>query len=142
MKTTYTKEQDVERQFLLYDATDQVLGRLAVKVARSLSGKDKPIFERSVDTGDNVIVVNAAKVRLTGKKEGQKVYYRHSGYPGGLTEIMYKDMLAKHPDRVLRLAVKGMLPRNRVGAQMLRKLKIYAGAEHPHEAQKPVKASV
>lgn len=142
MKTTYTKETDVQRQFLLIDAEGQVLGRLAVQVADTLRGKNKPIFQPSVDCGDYVIIVNADKVRLTGKKERQKMYYRHSGYPGGIKEIPYRVMSAKHPDRVIRMAVKGMLPQNRLGKQMLRKLKIYTGTEHPHEAQKPVKVSL
>lgn len=142
MKTTYTKETDVQRQFLLIDADGLVLGRLAVQVADTLRGKNKPIFQPSVDCGDYVIIVNAEKVRLTGKKERQKMYYRHSGYPGGIKEIPYRVMAAQHPDRVIRMAVKGMLPQNRLGKQMLRKLKIYTGAEHPHEAQKPVKVSL
>lgn len=142
MKTTYTKKEEVQRQFLLIDAKDQVLGRLAVKAATLLRGKHKPCFEPSVDTGDYVIVINAAQVRLTGKKEQQKVYYRHSGYPGGLKTTDFKDMKARHPERVVEMAVKGMIPHNRLGAQVIKKLKVYAGEEHPHAAQKPVQVSL
>jgi len=142
MKTTYTNEKDVERQFLLIDAEGLVLGRLAQRVATILRGKHKPIFEPSVDTGDYVIVINADKIRLTGKKEYQKVYYRHTGYPGGLKTTSYREMISKTPERVVTKAVAGMLPHNTLGRQMIKKLKVYSGAEHPHGAQKPVKVSI
>ena len=142
MKTTYTKKENVKRQFLLIDAEDQVLGRLAVRVAVALRGKDKPIFEPSVDTGDYVVIINAEKVRLTGKKDRQKIYYRHSGYPGGLKEIPYRTMMEKDPKRIIMIAVRGMLPHNTLGRQMIKKLKVYTGGEHPHAAQKPVKVSL
>jgi len=141
-KTTVTKVKDVRRQTLLLDADDQVLGRLAVKAAVLLRGKHKPTYEPSADTGDYVIIINADKVKLTGKKENQKVYYRHSGYPGGIKEIPYKRMKDAHPERVVRMAVRGMLPKNSLGRTMLKKLKVYAGDTHPHEAQKPVKISL
>ena len=114
-----------------------MLGRLATEVARVLRGKHKPIFAPHVDTGDFVIVVNAEKVALSGSKLAQKRAYRHSGYPGGLTTVAYSELLAKHPERVVEKAVKGMLPKNSLGRQMLRKLKVYAGPEHPHQAQRP-----
>lgn len=142
MKTTYVKKSDVEKQFLLIDADGLVLGRLAARVATILRGKHKPTFEPSVDTGDYVVIINADKVRLTGKKEGQKVYYRHSGYPGGIKETKYKDIFAKTPEKVVEIAVKGMLPHTTLGRDMIKKMKVYAGAEHPHAAQKPVKVSI
>ena len=142
MKTTYVKKDDVERQFLLFDAEGQVLGRLATQIATVLRGKHKPTFHPAVDNGDYVIVINADKVRLTGKKEMQKVYYRHTGYPGGIRETSFQRMKATHPDRIIRGAVKGMLPHNRLGRAMMKKLKVYAGDKHPHQAQKPVKVSV
>jgi large subunit ribosomal protein L13 len=142
MKTTYTKKEDVERQFLLIDAEGLVLGRLAARAATVLRGKHKPTFEPSVDTGDYVIVINADKIRLTGKKDRQKVYYRHTQYPGGLITTSYKDMMTKSPERVIRMAVAGMLPHNTLGRQMIKKLKIYSGENHPHVAQKPVKVSI
>lgn len=119
------------------DATDQVLGRLATRLATVLMGKDKPNYTDFLDTGAFVIVVNADKVRLTGKKWSQKVYYSHSRYPGGLKEITAENLLRRYPDRLVRLAVRGMLPKNKLGKRMIRKLKIYAGADHPHQAQKP-----
>ena len=119
------------------DASDQVLGRLATRLATLLMGKDRPNYTDFLDTGAFVIVVNADKVRLTGKKWSQKVYYSHSRYPGGLKEITAENLLRRYPDRLVRLAVRGMLPKNKMGKRMIRKLKIYAGADHPHQAQKP-----
>ncbi len=137
MRTYSPKPGDIARQWHVIDATDVVLGRLASQVAQLLRGKHKPIFAPHIDTGDFVIVVNAAKVALTGNKRDQKIAYRHSGYPGGLKQIGYTELLAKRPDRAVELAVKGMLPHNKLSAQVLKKLKIYAGPEHPHAAQMP-----
>jgi large subunit ribosomal protein L13 len=135
---TYTpKPGDVERQWHVIDATDVVLGRLASQTATLLRGKHKPIFAPHVDTGDFVIIVNADKVALTGSKRESKLAYRHSGYPGGLKAVKYTDLLATHPERAVEKAIRGMLPKNSLGRQMLRKLKVYAGPEHPHSAQKP-----
>jgi large subunit ribosomal protein L13 len=119
------------------DAEGQTLGRLASRIASVLRGKHKPQYSPAVDVGDYVIVVNADKIRVTGRKMEQKMYYRHSGYPGGLTEITLADQLERYPNRVIHAAVRGMLPRNRLGRNMLKKLKVYAGPEHPHEAQQP-----
>ncbi|MDJ0852814.1 MAG: 50S ribosomal protein L13 [Myxococcota bacterium] len=136
--TKSAKSHEVERHWYVVDATDQVLGRLATRLAMVLRGKHKAIFTPHVDTGDHVIVVNAEKVRLTGRKREQKTYYRHTGYTGHLKEVTADKLLAgPHADRVLRSAVRGMLPKNSLGRQMLRKLKVYAGPEHPHQAQKP-----
>jgi large subunit ribosomal protein L13 len=137
VKTYSQKASEVQRDWLLIDATDRVLGRLATQIATLLRGKHKPTFTPSMDGGDFVIVVNCEKIKVTGRKEEQKVYYRHSGYPGGLKATPYKMMLAKHPDRILRLAVKNMLPKSRLGRQQLGKLRIYAGPTHPHAAQQP-----
>lgn len=138
MRTTYMpKEADIEHKWYVIDATGKPLGRLASEVARILRGKHKPIFTPGVDTGDFVIVINADKVILTGKKEEQKFHYRHSGYPGGLKKVSYGTLLATNPERMVQIAVKGMLPHNRLGRKLINKVKIYAGAEHPHEAQKP-----
>ena len=137
MKTYSAKEGTVERKWLVVDAEDQILGRLASKVAHILRGKHKPIFTPHVDTGDHVIVINADKIRVTGNKPTQKFYHRYSGYPGGLKSVRYDELLKKHPDRVITLAVKRMLPKNRLARRTLKKLKVYAGGEHPHEAQKP-----
>ncbi len=137
-KTYVTKLDDVKRQWFVVDAAGQNLGRLASKVAAILRGKHKPIFTPSLDTGDYVIVVNAEKITVTGNKLTEKFYYRYSGYPGGLTSISLKNQLAKHPDRVISHAVWGMLPHNKLGRAMLKKLKVYAGPEHPHAAQAPV----
>lgn len=137
MKTFTPKPRDIERKWYLVDAKNQVLGRLASQVARILRGKHKPIFAPHIDVGDNVIIINAGKIRVTGKKAQQKRYKRYSGYPGGLNEIIYKDMFANHPERVLEHAIKGMLPKNRLGRKMFKKLKIYTGEEHHHKAQKP-----
>ncbi len=137
MKTYHAKPGEVEREWLLVDATDAVLGRLASEVAQILKGKRKPTYTPHVDTGDFVVVINAEKITLTGNKAAQKSYYSHSGYPGGLKEVSFERMLAKHPERVIEKAVKGMLPKNTLGRSMGRKLKVYAGPEHPHHAQKP-----
>ena len=137
MRTYSPKPAEITRQWHVIDATDVVLGRLATQTAQLLRGKHKPIFAPHVDTGDFVIIVNAGKVALTGNKRAQKVAYRHSGYPGGLKQVGYEELLAKRPDRAVELAVKGMLPHNRLGRAMLKKLKVYAGPEHPHAAQQP-----
>ena len=132
------KPTEVQRKWYVVDAEGKTLGRLATTVAATLRGKHKPTFTPHIDTGDFVVVVNADKVKVTGNKETQKVYYRHSNYPGGLKSETLKDMRERHPDRIIENAVKGMLPRNSLGKQQLTKLKIYAGAEHPHTAQNPV----
>ncbi|MFL6265679.1 MAG: 50S ribosomal protein L13 [Actinomycetes bacterium] len=142
MRTYSPKPADIQREWHVIDATDVVLGRLAVHTANLLRGKHKPIFAPHVDTGDHVIVINAAKVRLTGRKREQKVAYRHSGYPGGLKETPYTVLLAQRPSRAVERAVRGMLPRNRLGRQMLSKLKVYDGPTHPHAAQLPVPLDV
>lgn len=138
MRTYSPKPADVERQWYVIDATDVVLGRLASHVATLLRGKHKPIFAPHVDTGDFVIVINAEKVALSGKKLEQKKAYRHSGYPGGLRSMTYGELMEKRPDRAVEKAVKGMLPKNSLGRKMAKKLKVYAGSEHPHQAQQPV----
>ncbi len=138
MKTYQAKKEELDHQWCLVNAEGKVLGRLATELAKILRGKNKPSFTPHVDTGDFVVVVNAGKVVLTGKKMKDKVYYHHTGYPGGIKEITAEKLLAKKPTEMLRIAVKGMLPKNSLGRQMLRKLKIYAGPNHPHEAQKPV----
>lgn len=137
MKTFSPKNEDIERKWYLVDAKNEVLGRLASHVARILRGKHKPIFAPHVDVGDHVVVINAEKIRVTGKKAQQKRYKRYSGYPGGLRETVYEEMLLKYPERVLERAIRGMLPKNRLGRQMIKKLRIYAGEDHPHNAQKP-----
>ena len=137
MKTYVATPLDRERNWLLVDAEGQTLGRLATQIADRLRGKGKPQFTPHVDTGDFVVVVNAEKIAVTGNKLEQKLYYRHSGYPGGLRERPLREQLERRPTEVLRKAVKGMLPRNRLGRQQLTKLKIYAGPEHPHQAQSP-----
>ncbi|GAA3394686.1 50S ribosomal protein L13 [Cryptosporangium minutisporangium] len=137
MRTFSPKAGDVQRQWHVIDASDVVLGRLASHVAQLLRGKHKPIFAPHVDTGDFVIVVNASKVALTGNKRETKVAYRHSGYPGGLKRVAYNELLETRPERAIELAVRGMLPKNKLGRQLLSKLKVYAGPEHPHSAQKP-----
>jgi large subunit ribosomal protein L13 len=138
MKTYQAKKEDLDHQWYLVNAEGKVLGRLATELAKILRGKNKPSFTPHVDTGDFVIVVNAEKVVLTGKKMKDKIYYHHTGYPGGLKEINAEKLLAKKPTEILRIAVKGMIPKNSLGRQMLQKLKIYAGPNHPHEAQKPL----
>lgn len=137
MRTYTAKPHEIEREWYVVDATDQTLGRLATRIAAVLRGKHKPIFTPHVDCGDFVIVINADKVRVTGRKMEQKFYYRHSGYPGGLKQISLRDQLDRHPERVIRFAVRGMLPKNRLGRKMIKKLKIYASANHPHQAQQP-----
>jgi len=137
MKTFSAKPHEVEREWYVIDATDRPLGRLATAVASRLRGKHKPIFTPHVDTGDYIIVVNAAKVGATGNKRSQKMYYRHSGYPGGMRSMNLQQMLDKHPTRVIELAVKRMLPKGPLGRQMYRKLRVYAGSEHDHAAQQP-----
>jgi large subunit ribosomal protein L13 len=136
-KTFSPRPRDIERRWYVVDAQDVVLGRLASEVARILRGKHKPIYAPHMDTGDHVIVVNAAGVRLTGAKVDQKIYYRHSGYPGGIREHRYTGLLADRPALVVEKAVKGMLPKNSLGRRMLTKLSVYAGPDHPHRAQKP-----
>jgi len=137
MKTYNAKHEDMVKDWYLIDAEGQVLGRLASEIARRLRGKHKPIYTPYVDTGDFVIVVNAGKVSLTGKKMSDKVYYHHSGYPGGLKETSVGKMLQDNPEKILLFAVRGMLPKNSLGRKMLKKLKIYTGNDHPHEAQCP-----
>ena len=137
MKTYHAKPGSVEQEWLLVDATDMTLGRLASEVAQILKGKRKPQYTPHIDTGDFVIVINASKVKLTGNKLADKKYYHHSGFPGGLKETPLSDLLAKDPRRVVEAAVKGMLPKNTLGRAMGMKLKVYAGTEHPHVAQKP-----
>ncbi len=136
-KTQSAKKEEVQRQWYVIDATDQVLGRLASKVAKILRGKHKPNYTPHVDTGDHVIIINAEKVRLTGNKWTDKVYVRYSGYPGGQRTQTAKEILNKHPERLIEMAVKGMLPKNRLGRQMFKKLHVFVGPEHPHQAQKP-----
>lgn len=137
MKTYHQKASEIQREWLVVDAENQVLGRLATQVATLIRGKHKPTYTPSNDGGDYVIVINADKIRVTGDKANQKIYYRHTNYPGGLKKTTYKVMLQKNPDRIIRIAVKGMLPRNRLSRHMLTKLKVYAGASHPHSAQSP-----
>jgi large subunit ribosomal protein L13 len=137
MKTYVPKQGDIVRQWYVVDAAGQNLGRLASDIARVLRGKHKPMFTPNADTGDFVVVINAEKITVTGTKLTDKKYYRHSGYPGGLREMTLEKMLAKFPERVMEEAVRGMLPHNSLGADMLGKLKVYAGDKHPHEAQKP-----
>ena len=137
MKTYYAKPGEVEREWLLIDATDQVLGRLASEVAQILKGKHKPQYTPHVDTGDFVVIINADKIVLTGNKMETKMAYSHSGYPGGLKEVPISRMMEKDSSKVIEKAVKGMLPKNTLGRAMGKKLKVYAGSEHPHEAQNP-----
>ncbi len=137
MSTTFAKAREIEREWYVVDAEGQVLGRLASRIAQVLRGKHKPAFTPFLDTGDHIIVVNAEKVVLTGKKEGQKLYFRHSGYPGGLKRKSAENVRAKHPERLIEEAVRGMLPKNRLGRAQFRKLKVYAGPDHPHQAQQP-----
>jgi len=142
MKTQFPSEGEIVRQWHVVDADGQVLGRLASKAAMLLMGKHKPTYTTFLDTGDHVIVINAAKVRLTGRKDAQKVYRRHSGYPGGLIEVGAQNLRAVRPAQMIEHAIAGMLPKNKLGKQMYRKLKVYAGDKHPHQAQKPVALSV
>jgi len=144
-KSYYPKAAEIERQWLLVDAEGQTLGRLATKIASLLLGKHKPGFTPGVEMGDNVVVINAQKITVTGTKTStkltEKMYYHHSGYPGGLKSINLRDQLLTHPDRVIRAAVWGMLPHNKMGRHLMDQLKVYGGAEHPHEAQNPVKVA-
>jgi len=142
MKTYTPKATEIERRWWVVDAEGKVLGRLASEIAQVLRGKHKPMFTPHLDTGDYVIVVNAEKVRLTGNKAEDKAYFRHSGYMGGEKFVPFRDMIEKHPDRVIDLAVKGMLPKNNLGRLMRRKLKVYAGPNHPHEAQLPERLEI
>ena len=137
MRTFSVKKEEIERDWYVVDAAGQTLGRLASRIATILKGKHKPIYTPHLDCGDFVIVLNADKIRVTGRKMDQKFYYRYSGYPGGLSQISLRDQLARHPERVLQAAIRGMLPKNKLGRQMIKKLKVYAGDEHPHEAQQP-----
>lgn len=139
IKTFVTTPKDIERErrWWIIDAEGQTLGRLASKIAPILQGKNKPIYTPNLDTGDYVVVINAGKIAVTGKRMDDKMYYRHSNYPSGLTETNLRDMLALHPDRPLLFAIRGMLPKTKLGREMIKKLKIYAGSEHPHAAQNP-----
>ena len=138
MKTYQAKKEELDRKWYLINAEGKVLGRLSTELAKILKGKNKPTYTPHLDTGDFVIVVNAGKVTLTGKKLKDKTYYHHTGYPGGIKQMNAEKLLAKKPTEMIRMAVKGMLPKNSLGRQMIRKLKIYAGPIHPHEAQKPI----
>jgi len=138
MKTYQAKKEELDRKWYLVNAEGKVLGRLSTELVKVLKGKNKPTYTPHMDTGDFVVVVNAGKVTLTGKKMKDKIYYHHTGYPGGIKEMNAEKLLAKKPTEMIRMAVKGMLPKNSLGRQMLRKLKIYAGPNHPHDAQKPV----
>jgi len=137
MSTYFPSSHDITRKWFVIDATDKVLGRVASEVALRLRGKHKPIYTPHVDTGDFIVIVNADKIRVTGNKAEDKVYYRHSGYPGGIYATKFKDMQAKHPGRAIEKAVKGMLPKGPLGYAMIKKLKVYAGDTHPHAAQQP-----
>ncbi len=139
MKTYIPKNDEIERKWHVVDARGKILGRLASEIAQILSGKRKPIYTPHLDVGDFVVVINAEKVKVTGGKEEKKIYYHHSGYPGGLKEITYEDLLKKKPDAIIKKAVRGMLPKSKLGRQMFTKLKVYAGSEHPHQAQRPDK---
>lgn len=137
MKTYTAKPSDIKREWHLIDAKDKVLGRIATEIARRLRGKHKPEYTPHIDTGDYLVVINAEKIRVTGRKASQKVYYRHSGYPGGLKSITFEKLILRAPHRAIELAVKGMLPRGPLGRAMFRKLHVYSGPQHKHEAQKP-----
>ncbi len=137
MTTFSMKLKDIKRDWYLVDASDKVLGRLATKIASMLKGKHKPEYEPHMDVGDYIVVINAEKIRVTGNKATDKKYYHHTGYPGGIKETTFEKLLEKKPERILELAVKGMLPKKALGRQMLRKLKVYAGPEHSHSAQQP-----
>ena len=141
-RTSLPTASEIEHKWWVVDAQDLILGRLATKVANILRGRDKAIYTPFMDTGDFVVVINAEKVRVTGAKLDQKMYYRHSGYLGGIKEASLQDLLEKHPERVIQLAVKGMLPKNRLNRRILKKLKVYRGAEHQHQAQKPEKLEI
>ena len=137
MKTFSLKNSEVSRDWVVFDASGKILGRFATKIADKLRGKDKPTFTPHVDGGDFVVVINADKVKVTGNKAEQKKYYRHSLYPGGLKEKSYKEVLESTPERIIENAVKGMLPKNKLGKSIIKKLKVYSGSEHPHESQNP-----
>ena len=137
MKTFSLKNSEVSRNWVVFDASDKILGRFATKIADKLRGKDKPTFTPHVDGGDVVVVINADKVKVTGNKAEQKKYYKHSLYPGGLKEKSYKEVLESTPERIIENAVKGMLPKNKLGKSIIKKLKVYSGSEHPHESQNP-----
>ena len=136
-KTYVVREEDITREWILIDASGQTLGRLASEIAQILRGKHKPTYSPHLDVGDYVVVVNAEQIAVTGRKLDQKMYYRHTGYPGGIRETNLRELLVRHPTDALKFAVRGMLPKNRLGRRMIKKLKIYAGPEHPHEAQQP-----
>ncbi len=142
MKTYAVKASEIERRWWLVDASGQTLGRLATRIATLLEGKHKAMYSPHIDTGDHVVVINAARVKVTGNKLVQKRYYRHSNYPGGLKEESLETLLARKPELVIERAVKGMLPRNRLGRAMFKKMKVYGGAEHPHQAQQPAVAEL
>jgi large subunit ribosomal protein L13 len=142
MRTFMAKKEDVQQDWYLVDAENKVLGRLASELAKILRGKNKPTYTPHVDTGDFVIVINADKVNLTGNKWKQKIYYRHSGYPGGIKSIPANELKAKRPEDLVRFAVKGMLPKNRLGRKLFKKLKVYPGSEHPHHAQQPKRLEI
>jgi large subunit ribosomal protein L13 len=139
MATTFPKKSELKRSWHVVDADGQILGRLASRIARILTGKNKPIYVPFLDTGDHVVVVNAEKVVLTGDKEGVKAYFRHSGFPGGIRETRARELRAQRPERLIEEAVRGMLPKNRLGRAQIKKLKVYRGPQHPHEAQQPAK---
>ncbi len=142
MKTVFAKPQEVRRDWYVVDASNKILGRLATEIARRLRGKHKPIYTPHVDTGDYIVVINVDKIRVTGNKERKKIYYRHTGYPGGIKETAFFEMMAKHPHRVLEKAVKGMLPKGPLGYAMAKKLKVYRGSDHPHGAQQPLNLEI
>jgi large subunit ribosomal protein L13 len=142
MKTVSMRAEDVRHSWYVVDAADKTLGRLATEIARRLRGKHKTQYTPHVDTGDFIVVVNADKVRVTGAKTTDKIYYRHSGYPGGIKSISFEHLQQRNPERIIEIAVKGMLPRNPLGRAMLKKLKVYAGGEHPHTAQQPEKLDI
>ena len=139
MKTYIPKEAEIEKKWYLVDAEGKILGRLASKIAQILSGKNKPIYTPHLDVGDFVVVINAQKVKVTGGKEEKKMYYHYSGYPGGMKKIVYEKLLKKKPEMIIQEAVKGMLPKSKLGRKMFKKLKVYAGEKHPHQAQEPEK---
>lgn len=139
MKTYVPKKTEIKKKWYLVDAEGKILGRLASKIAQVLSGKNKPIYTPYLDTGDFVVVINAKKVKVTGNKEKKKIYYHYSGYPGGMKEIVYEKLMEKKPTIIIQKAVRGMLPKSKLGRKMLKKLKIYAGTEHRHQAQNPEK---
>ena len=137
MKTFTAKQETVERDWYVVDAEDKTLGRLSTEIARRLRGKHKPVYTPHVDTGDYIVVINAEKVRVTGNKTTDKMYHHHTGYPGGLKSISFEKLIEKAPERIIESAVKGMLPKNPLGRAMFKKMKVYAGSEHPHTAQQP-----